>query len=96
MEPVTIRLANASDAAALKRVAELDSRPLPRGPHLVATKEERIDAVISLTTREVVADPFRHTAELCELLRCAARRRRVRGGRLAPTRARPRTAWAPT
>jgi hypothetical protein len=96
MEPITIRLANASDAAALERVAQVDSRPLPRGPHLVALRDGRIDAAISLPTREVVADPFRHTAELCRLLRCAARRRRVAGGRLAATRARPRAAWAPT
>ena len=65
MEPITIRFANASDAAAL-------------------------------ATREVVADPFRHTAELCEVLRCAARPRRVAGSRLAATRARPRAAWAST
>jgi hypothetical protein len=67
--PVTLRLADRSDRRALRRLAQLDSRPLPPAPHLVAEREGRIDAVLSLADGEVVADPFRHTAELCELLR---------------------------
>jgi hypothetical protein len=70
--PVTLRLAAASDAPALKRLAELDSRPLPPGPHLVAERDGRIDAALSLSTDELIADPFRRTAELSELLRCQA------------------------
>jgi hypothetical protein len=68
-DPITLRLAAPSDRSALARLAQLDSRPLPSGPHLVAVREDRIDAAISLRTRELVADPFRHTAHLCELLR---------------------------
>jgi hypothetical protein len=96
MEPITIRLANAADAPALERVAQLDSRPLPPGPHLVGLTDGRIDALISLPTRAVVADPFLHTAAPCELLRCAARRRSLPGRRLAPIGTRHRAAWAPT
>jgi hypothetical protein len=70
--PTTLRLGAADDAVALERLAELDSRPLPPGPHLVAERDARIDAALSLSTGEVVADPFRRTAELRELLRCHA------------------------
>jgi hypothetical protein len=67
--PVTLRLAAPADACALARLAALDSRPLPPGPHLVAERDGRIDAAHSLSTNEAVADPFRRTAELRELLR---------------------------
>jgi hypothetical protein len=70
--PVTVRLAALADAGALERLAGLDSRPLPPGPHLIAERNGRIDATLSLSTYELVADPFRRTAELCELLRCHA------------------------
>ncbi len=67
-----MRLASPGDDEALERLAGLDSRPLPPGPHLVAERNGRIDAVLSLSTDESVADPFRRNAELCELLRCHA------------------------
>jgi hypothetical protein len=70
--PVTVRVAARADAAALERLAGLDSRLLPPGPHLVAEREGRIDAALSLSTEELVADPFRRTAELGALLRCHA------------------------
>jgi hypothetical protein len=77
-QPVTLRLAEAADAAGLEGLAELDSSPLPPGPHLVAERDRRMEAAISLATGEMVADPFRRTAELCELLRCYAGDVRVR------------------
>jgi hypothetical protein len=70
--PVTVRLATPADQGGLERLAEVDSRPLAPGPHLVAERDGRIDAALSLATRELVADPFRHTAELRELLLCHA------------------------
>jgi len=69
-----VRLAASDDMVALGRLAGLDSRPLPAGPHLVAERDGRIDAALSLATGELVADPFRRTAELCDLLRCHAGR----------------------
>ncbi|HET8592245.1 MAG TPA: hypothetical protein VFL56_01160, partial [Solirubrobacterales bacterium] len=68
--PVTLRLADAADLPALERLAELDSRALPPGPHLLGEREQGIEAAVSLSTGELVADPFRRTAELGELLRC--------------------------
>jgi hypothetical protein len=76
--PVTLRLADETDAAGLKRLADLDSRPLPPGPHLVAERDRRMEAAISLATGELIADPFRRTAELRDLLRCHAGDVRVR------------------
>jgi hypothetical protein len=70
--PVTVRLAAPADAGALERLAGLDTRPLPPGPHLVSERKGRIDAALSLSTDELIADPFRRTAELCDLLRCHA------------------------
>jgi hypothetical protein len=94
MQSITLRLAKAGDAAALERVAQRDSAPLPPAPHLVALREGRIDAASSLATGVVVADPFRPTADLCELLRVGAARHRVsRPGRLVP-RTGPRPAVA--
>jgi hypothetical protein len=71
-DAVTIRLAAQDERADLARVAERDSRPLPAAPHLVAERDGTVLAVLSLATGEVVADPFRPTAELVQLLRCRA------------------------
>jgi hypothetical protein len=90
--PVTLRLADEDDVAGLERLAALDSCLLPPGPHLVAERDRRIEAASSLATGQLVADPFRRTAELCELLRCHAGGVRVaaKGLPATPLRARPR------
>jgi hypothetical protein len=72
---ITLRPANDEDDRALRSLAERDSATLPPGPHLLAIRDGELQAAISLSTRAVVADPFRHTAALCVLLRCAARQR---------------------
>jgi hypothetical protein len=69
--PVTVRIGTPADANALRRLAGLDSRPLPPGPHLVAERDGRIDTALSLSTGDLIADPFRRTAELRELLQPA-------------------------
>jgi hypothetical protein len=97
MDAVTLRLANAADGGALQRLAELESRRFPPpGPHLVGVRDGRVDAAISLSSGEVIADPFRRTAELCELLRFHARSSRVARDDRRARRARPRPALAPT
>ena len=65
---VLLRAASSADAAALERLAQLDTRSLPPGPHLLAERAGRVEAAISLRTREIVANPFVRTAELCGLL----------------------------
>jgi hypothetical protein len=94
--PLTVRLAEGSDRAALTRLAQLDSARLPPGPHLVAVREGRIDAALSLSTRELIADPFRRTAELGAVLRCHAGPRPVRRRDVPAPRAHPRPVLAGT
>jgi hypothetical protein len=94
--PVTLRLADEGDLAGLERLAQLDSRSLPPGPYLVAERDRRIEAAISLATGGLMADPFRRTAEICELLRCHAGDIRVTAPSLpsAPLAPRPRLVTA--
>jgi hypothetical protein len=74
---VVIRAARGSDGPALRRLAALDSRELPAGDLLVAETGDGVVAALSLATGERVADPFRRTADVVDLL--AYRARRLRG-----------------
>jgi hypothetical protein len=68
-----IRHAAAEDTRKLARLAEVDSHaPLP-GPVLVAGIGEELLAAVSLRSGEVIADPFRPTLALVELLLARAR-----------------------
>ncbi|WP_445148608.1 hypothetical protein [Baekduia sp. Peel2402] len=66
---VTIRPAFPDDVPALARLAALDSQRLPHGPLLLAEIDGEPWAAIALETTRVIADPFRPTAALVELLR---------------------------
>jgi hypothetical protein len=94
--PLTLRLSDASDQSALTKLAQRDSAPLPPAPYLVAVREGRIDAALSLSTGELIADPFRRTAELGALLRCHAGPRPVRPRELRAPKAHPRPLLART
>jgi hypothetical protein len=64
-----IRRTTPDDAAQLMRLAALDSQR-PLGPDaLVAIVGGQIQAAVSLADGRAVADPFRPTAELVDLLR---------------------------
>jgi hypothetical protein len=69
---VTIRLAYDSDARALQRLAELDSQRLPVGALLVAVVAEEPWAAVQVHGGATIADPFRPTADIVELLRARA------------------------
>jgi hypothetical protein len=72
--PITIRPAYADDSVALRRLAVLDSAvEAPAGPLLVAEVEGELHAALSLQTGAVIADPFRPTLALVELLHAHAR-----------------------
>jgi hypothetical protein len=49
-------------------LAALDSAPVPQQPVLVAEVESDLLAAMSLWDGHLVADPFRHTRALVELL----------------------------
>jgi hypothetical protein len=55
------------------RLAALDSALPLRGPALVADRDGRLLAALSLDDGRAVADPFERTAEAVELLRLRAR-----------------------
>jgi hypothetical protein len=83
-QTVVLRHATAADARALRNLAALDSRRLPAGPFLVAEIDGELRSALSVSDGAVIADPFRHTAHLVELLRshgsaAAGERRRERG-----------------
>jgi hypothetical protein len=66
---VTLRPAFPDDAAAIARLAALDSRPIPSGPLLLAEIDGEPWAALSLQTGSAIADPFRPTSALLDLLR---------------------------
>jgi hypothetical protein len=67
-EGVAIRRAGSSDAESLERLRQLDTRPLPAGPLLVAEAGGEIRAARSLSTGETISDPFSHTEHLRAML----------------------------
>ena len=69
IEPISIRMASGDDDAALRRLAGRDSVAVPAGPLLVAEVGGELRAAIALERGAVIADPFRHTSELVDLLR---------------------------
>jgi hypothetical protein len=70
---VVIRAARGSDGPALRRLAELDSREVPTGEVLIAETDDELVAALSVETGERVADPFRRTADVVDLLAYRAR-----------------------
>jgi hypothetical protein len=80
---ISIRRLTDDDAEALDRVAGRDSAKRPSGELLGAETDGRLIAAISITTGEVVADPFTRTdaARSLLLLRAAqVRESQVRDG----------------
>ena len=73
---ILVRRARPEDAPGLRRLAALDSRPAPRGEALLAEADGEIVAALPLDRGPAVADPFRPTADLVQMLA-------IRAGRLA-------------
>ena len=67
---VVIRSAGEADAVALRRLAQLVGRGLsPRLQMLVAEIDGEVVAALPIAGGEAIADPFRPTAALVEMLR---------------------------
>jgi hypothetical protein len=69
---VTVRGSIAADAARLRELAALDSRRPLAGELLVAEVDEVLVAAISLEGDGAIADPFRPTADVVNLLELRA------------------------
>jgi hypothetical protein len=83
---VLIRAARGSDGPALARLAELDSSVVPTGELLVAETDGEL--IAALGDGGSIADPFRRTAGVVELLRLRAEGAR-HGGRRRSRALRP-------
>jgi hypothetical protein len=69
---LTIRPADLADLAALDRLAALDSAPAPAGDVLVAEVGGELWAAVDVDSGAAIADPFRPSADVVELLRLHA------------------------
>jgi hypothetical protein len=72
MDALMIRPAYPDDAAQLERLARLDSQRPLAAPGLVAERDGRILAALSVAGGRAIADPFAPTADLVALLRLHA------------------------
>ena len=75
--PVTIRRAYPDDAGRLRRLAQLDSQRLTQAELLVAEVDDELLAAVAVDHDWAIADPFRHTAALVDLLRMRAHQLRL-------------------
>ena len=77
---IVIRRATPSDAPALWQLAALDDAPAPQATADVLIAEVGGEPVAALSGERAVADPFRPTASLVELLRLRARQLEAAAG----------------
>lgn len=80
-DAIVIRRATDADLGAMRHLADLDSTRPPSGEVLLALVGCELVAAIEIPTGAVVADPFRPTTDLIELLRLRAARHRDANGR---------------
>ena len=85
---LALRVADADDAPAVRRLAALDDAAPLEGPVMVALVNGEAVAAISLSDERVVANPFVPTADIVALLG-------MRIGQLRRPRSRRRIVWPP-
>ena len=89
-ESVTLRVSRPLDDDPIDRLAQLEGRPTPRGPHVVAEVGGTVAAALSFEPGPPLVDPFRPTAHLIPLTRTQGETAHPRSpmamdtGRLAP------------
>jgi hypothetical protein len=69
---LTIRRADSADAGALVRLAALDSAYPPTGDALLAEVGDELWAAIDVESGTAIADPFKPSGDLVDLLRLRA------------------------
>jgi hypothetical protein len=74
MKNLTIRPAAAADESAVRRLSALDSAFPPTGDVLLGEVDGELWAALSIDTGHAVADPFRPSGDLVDLLRFRAER----------------------
>jgi hypothetical protein len=83
MNLLSLRPAHPEDAQALHALAIIDSAAPLTGDIIVAELGDAVVAAISLADGRVIADPFRPSADVVEILRLRARQARRAGPVLA-------------
>ena len=78
---LTIRRSDVADSGALARLAVLDSSSALTGDALVAEVGDELWAAVEVDTGIAIADPFRPSADLVDLLRLRAEHMRADGAR---------------
>ena len=74
---ITIRHKTQEDEYAVLRLAQLDDRPVPQGDSLLAFVDGELAAARPLMRKSAaVADPFRRTKEILEMLDLRAKQER--------------------
>jgi hypothetical protein len=91
-DSLTIRFATPADAVALHMLAALDSALAPSGKVVVAEVDGELWAALDVESGAVIADPFRPSGELLDLLRLRVERLAERPARQRRRRLRPRLA----
>lgn len=71
-DSVAVRLARPEDEQAIRRIAALDGKRAPAGRVLVAEADSELIAALPVTGGDAVADPFRWTADVVELMKMRA------------------------
>ncbi len=69
---ITVRLADHTDSFALHRLAALDSAQVPNGALVIAESDGELVAALPLDGGRAIADPFRGTAKIVEMLELRA------------------------
>ena len=69
---LTIRRATAADQFSVRRLAVLDSSSPPTGDVLLAEMGDELWVALSIDTGAAIADPFRPSGDLVDLLRLRA------------------------
>jgi hypothetical protein len=77
---VTVRGFAERDIDGIQRLAALDEKPIPTGGVLVAEQNGVLVAALPLDGGQALADPFKPTADVVELLRVSARQLHVASG----------------
>jgi hypothetical protein len=72
----TIRRASTADTSAIARLAALDSSSPPTGELLLAEVGDELWAALEIDSGAAIADPFRPSGDLVELLHFRAARMR--------------------
>ena len=75
---ITVRLADNTDARALLTLAALDSAQVPAGDLVIAESEGELVAAMPVERGRAIADPFRRTALIVQMLELRAAQIRSR------------------